>query len=275
MRVSVWRLRNYRYVKIAAAASLAAMVVFLLDAPAEGRNGGTWAGYLIGCAAAALTVWLGWYGIRKRRYGQGVVPLEEVLSAHISLGVAAMVLATLHTGFEFGFNFHLLSYAFLLVISVSGLCGVLLYAYVPAAMTANAGGRSLTDMMEEIAEINREARRIGAELDDDINRLIRRSVQYTVVGGTVWQLLTGRYTDRHTEVALEGIQSRAESFSALEAEAGRRLVTLLARKIEALGRFRRHIRYKAWMDIWLYVHVPLSFAYAAALIGHVAFVMYY
>ena len=40
-------------------------------------------------------------------------------------------------------------------------------------------------------------------------------------------------------------------------------------------RVARDIQYQALMEIWLYVHVPLSFALLAALIGHVVSVFFY
>jgi len=275
MSLSIWRYRQSRYVKISAALAVLALLLFLIHNPTGGRHGGTWVGYALGGVGALLTLWLAWYGFRRRRYGKHTAPLEEVLSAHVNLGLAALLLATLHTGFEFGWNLHFLSYGFLLLLTLSGLAGVLIYAYVPIAMTENAKGRSTSDMIEELAEINRDARRTGAKLDDEVNRLIRRSVQYSEVGGSAWKLLTGRYRERHTEDALEGIRERAANFSSEETEAGRILVTLLARKVEALERLRNHLRFEAWMDVWRYVHVPLTFAYLAALIGHIVFVFYY
>lgn len=275
MSKSIWGYRNARYAKITGMIVLVALVAYVAHDPVGGRNGGTWAGYGIGIVATLLTAWLAWYGVRRRRYGKHIIPLEEVLSAHVYLGVGTLILATLHTGFEFGFNLHFFSFGLLLALTISGLVGIVLYAYVPAAMTANAEGRSSSEMITEIADINREARQTGSVLDDDINRLVRRSVQYTEVGGSVWKLLTARYNDQHTEEALGGVRERAETFSAAEAEAGRKLVTLLARKVEALERFRRHIRFEAWMSIWLYLHVPMTIAFILSLIGHIIFVFYY
>jgi len=53
------------------------------------------------------------------------------------------------------------------------------------------------------------------------------------------------------------------------------LLGLLARKEELLARARRDVRYKALLDIWLYVHVPLSFALLGALIAHIISVFFY
>ena len=50
---------------------------------------------------------------------------------------------------------------------------------------------------------------------------------------------------------------------------------LLDEKSQLLARLRRDISYKAMMDIWLYLHVPLTFALLAALTAHVISVFFY
>ena len=55
----------------------------------------------------------------------------------------------------------------------------------------------------------------------------------------------------------------------------RRLITLLSRKEQLLGRARRDVRYKALLDIWLYFHVPLTFALIGALATHIISVFFY
>jgi len=60
-----------------------------------------------------------------------------------------------------------------------------------------------------------------------------------------------------------------------QAEAARKLVSLLGKKRELVRRARRDVQCKALMDIWLYFHVPLSVALLAALIAHVLAVFIY
>ena len=55
----------------------------------------------------------------------------------------------------------------------------------------------------------------------------------------------------------------------------RQLRVLLDEKAQLLTRARRDISYKAMMDVWLYFHVPLSFALLAALGAHVISVFFY
>jgi hypothetical protein len=53
------------------------------------------------------------------------------------------------------------------------------------------------------------------------------------------------------------------------------VVALHERKQALLERARRHIRYKTLLELWLYVHVPITFALLAALIVHIVSVFYF
>ena len=50
---------------------------------------------------------------------------------------------------------------------------------------------------------------------------------------------------------------------------------LLERKEAALARVRQHLRIKGLLEVWLYVHVPATFALIAALIAHIVSVFFY
>ena len=58
-------------------------------------------------------------------------------------------------------------------------------------------------------------------------------------------------------------------------EALEAVVSLLERKAAALSRIRRHLRLKALLEVWLYVHVPLTFALLAELAAHIVSVFFY
>jgi hypothetical protein len=47
------------------------------------------------------------------------------------------------------------------------------------------------------------------------------------------------------------------------------------RKQELVARARRAVALKARLDVWLYVHVPLSIALIAALVAHIVSVFFY
>ena len=60
-----------------------------------------------------------------------------------------------------------------------------------------------------------------------------------------------------------------------QSEALRKLLDLLSRKKALATRVARDIQFQALMEIWLYFHVPLSFALLAALTGHILVVFFY
>ena len=59
-----------------------------------------------------------------------------------------------------------------------------------------------------------------------------------------------------------------------DGEAGK-VSELLERKQALLAQLRQHLRLKALLEIWLYVHVPLTFVLIAALTAHVISVFFY
>ena len=55
----------------------------------------------------------------------------------------------------------------------------------------------------------------------------------------------------------------------------RRVHLLLDDKRALLHQIRTDISYKAMMDVWLYVHVPVTFALLAALFAHILSVLFF
>ncbi len=267
--------RNFLYLKLTIALVLAAIVAYALHQPFGVPNGGTWLGYTLGTIGALLIVWLGWFGIRKRRYGVGKLWLEDWMSAHVYLGLGLIVIATLHTGFQFAWNVHMLAYVLMILVIVSGTFGLFAYVRYPALMTENRGGLALGEIMTGIAELDQQCREVGMGLGDDINAAVLRAAEETSVGGGMWRQLSGADPGCPTTQALSLVQDAARDLRGETATAANRLTGLLSRKVEFLAKARRDIRYKALMDIWLYIHVPLTIALLAALVTHIVSVFFY
>lgn len=298
--------RNLRHLKVALALCVVAIAIYAVhpfhDA-AEPRNGGTWLGYTLGTISALLIFWLTWFGARKRSFNASS-RLQGWLSAHVYLGASLIVIATLHTGFQFGWNVHTLAYTLMMFVIISGFYGIYVYARYPALMTQNRGGETLNGMLEEIATLDREAVAVADRISSDIHQVVVRSVERTEVGGGVWAQLTGA---RRAAEGLENIERELEAMHTRlinnepepdeDMDAGktmlvmarqlskakssdqvrlvRQLLDALTRKRGLVVRVRRDIQYKAIMDIWLHIHVPMTFALLAALITHIVSVFFY
>ena len=266
---------RFRYLKLALLLLIAAVAAYVWHRPTGLPGGGTWLGYTLGVIGALLILWLMWLGVRKRRYRSTLGTVEGWTSAHGYLGLVLLVIATLHTGFRFGINIHTLAYALMVAVIVSGIYGVYAYMRYPRLMTENRRAKALDALLGEIAELDRECREAALTLNDEIYKAVLHSSEDTRLGGSMWRQLSGRDPRCATADALRRVQESAKHTPPALAAPTRRLVVLLNRKSELLARARKDIQYKAYMDIWLYLHVPLSFALLAALIAHIVSVFTY
>ena len=275
MHESVLVFRNFLYLKLTIALVLAAVIAYLAHRPLGAPNGGTWLGYTLGTIGVLLIVWFAWFGIRKRRYGVGKLLLEDWLSAHVYLGLGLIVIATLHTGFQFAWNVHLLAYVLMILVIASGAFGLFAYVRYPVLMTQNRAGLTLGEIMAGVTGLDQQCRDVSMSLGDEINAAVLRAAEETRVGGGVWRQLSGTDTGCPTTQALALVQSAAKDLRGDAGNAANRLTALLSRKVEYLAKARRDVRYKALMDIWLYLHVPLTIALLAALVTHIVSVFFY
>ena len=267
--------KRMRYVKAMLALSLLSTLVYVAWVPEGGHNGGTWLGYTLGTIGALLIVWLMFFGIKKRRYGPGNWSLKGWLSAHVYLGLSLIVIATLHCAFQFGLNIHTLAYALMMVVILSGVVGVVNYARVPSLMTRNRASQSLNAMALEILDLDRQAAEQALPLGDAFAEEVKRSRSETRLGGGLWRQLSGRDRRCGTARALRNVRELTTSVAPELSERAAGLVVALQRKQDLLTRARRDIRLKALMDVWLLIHVPLSFALLAALTAHIIAVFFY
>jgi hypothetical protein len=215
-----------------------------------------------------------WFGYRKRSYLGNQGNLVAWLSAHVYLGLSLLVIATFHTGFHFGWNIHTLAFALMCLVIASGGFGVFCYAHFPRLMTENRHGITMPQMLGRIASLNDQLRTAAMSVDDRTARAVERAVETTSIGGSFWRQVSAHYPSCATAAALTDITEIPTDATPALATAMRQLRLLLDEKGQLLMRARQDIRYKAIMDIWLYFHVPLSFALLAALLAHVIAVFY-
>ena len=266
--------RDYRYLKLSLFVVVAVIFAYGWFKYPLGHYGGSPLGYTLGTIAALLIVWLMWLGVQKRRY-RSTGDIKGWVSAHVYLGASLIVVATLHAGFQVGWNVHTLAYVLMLVVIASGFYGVYTYLRFPSLMTENLGEDTLESLTLKIADIDREARRLALGMSDDVNGAVLASIQKTRIGGGVYAQLRERRSNCPTTTAVTLIRARATKLKGAEARKHQDLYGLMLRKERLVGRARTDIRYKAVMDLWLFFHVPLSVALVAALVAHIVAVFFY
>ena len=266
---------RFRWFKRSAWLCLLVIVIYSAYAPVGGRNGGTWVGYGLGGLGLALILWLTWLGVKKRGFSTGAKGVKGWTSAHVYLGVSLVIIATLHTGFEFGWNVHTLAYALMMLVILSGGFGVFAYVRYPRLMSENMSGQSAESLRREGAEIDIRLQRLAQRLPDAFAGAAREALE-TRIGGGFFQLLSGSSRRCAAAAALAKARAEAERITDPEQQiAATEMIAALSRKAEISARLRRDLSFKALMDVWLWIHVPVTIGLIATLIAHVLIVFFY
>jgi hypothetical protein len=174
-------------------------------------------------------------------------------------------------------------------VILSGVFGVLGYLNYPRRLSENRAGGSRSELFAELFALDRQGRELAQKCDPRIGAAVKSSIERTAIGGgVVTQLLA---IDRsffepglpEGQAGKPGLSGNSDQKAVIDYVASRvpradkrtepgnlqALVLLLCRRQAVLRRIRRDIQWQGWLKIWLYLHVPLTFAALAALIVHI------
>lgn len=265
--VSFLKHRGFRWLWIALALSAASIAGYVLIDQEPRPNGGTWYGYTLGTIGFGLILWLSLLGVRKRRINPGAWSLKAWTSAHVYLGLSLAVVGTLHTGFQMGWNVHTLAYVLMLLVIVTGIYGVVVYATLPASLSSNRKEMTRAQMLDALTAIDRQLESAAQPLGRAEADLVIAALAQDVFYGGPLARLTGRYPGCATSRALKRMGGNSEETA--------RVGSLLERRRDQLAQIRGALRIRAMLEIWLFIHIPLTIALIAALTAHVISVFYY
>lgn len=294
MHQSFVNYRNYRYAAVGTIAACATLAAYIVDKPRVPPNGGTLLGYTLGTIAALLIVFLSLFGIRKRAFHSRVGTAIGWLSAHVYLGLAALLIATLHTGLHFGINIHTLAYVLMCLVTLSGVWGMYTYMRYPGVMSKQRGTLRRKEILQQISDLDQRSLELAATTPQ-IETLLTESIRRTDLGGnTLWSQLRG---GDHSSLLVGGgsamhparlipnpgnrvlIEQLAQLRLATPDGAARaklqNLLELAGLKSVLLQRLRSETQLAALLRIWLYLHVPLCCGLLAALVAHIITVFLY
>ncbi|MCX7285932.1 MAG: hypothetical protein NTX28_18165 [Novosphingobium sp.] len=271
--------RNMYWAKLSGGLALVLILLYIF-VPLPGTHfGASWLGYTLGTIGALLILWLTMLGMRKRAITPGRWSLKAWTSAHVYLGLLVTVIGTLHSGFYFGWNVHTLAWALMLLVVASGIFGIYAYATLPRALSANRydedGAITEKQMIEALRSLDRQIHDAAQPLDAQAAMLVGRSLEQDPFGGRIWNRVTGNYPDCATHSAIVELRALRASRQRTKDDLLGRIEAQLSRKEAMLERLRQHLKLKSWLQAWLFVHVPVTFALIAALSAHVVSVFFY
>jgi hypothetical protein len=287
---SLLRYRGARYSWWALGLCIASSLLYATQGGRQEPGGGTWQGYVLGTAGALLIVWLALLGVRKRRYSSGAGSVQAWTSAHVWLGLALLLVATLHCAGRFGWNVHTLAYVLMCAVIGSGIFGVYVYLSTPRQLSANSNGLARAALFAELFDLDRKGRELAGKCDAAVNTAVKSSIERTMIGGGVTAQLFGLdrslfmradpqavgaggaivVANADQQGVIDDVARRVpRAAKRTEAANLQALIVLLCRRQAVLRRIRRDIRLQAWLRLWLYVHVPITIALILALIVHI------
>lgn len=257
-------------------------------------NGGTWQGYVLGSVGLALIIWLTALGIVKRRYGKSNV--QAWTSAHVYLGASLLIVVSLHSALQFGWNVHSLAYVFMCVVVLSGFVGLYFYRRYPQLMARNRRNQSQRQLFSELNDLNQEGRALAKRCHPNLASAVDTAIARTAIGGSLLDQLLGR--DASTVVMIEEDKKGGVNRSPVsnrdqqaivdyvakciprarkqgEATNLQSLLEVVCRRQTVTRQLRQDIKFNARLKVWLWVHVPFTIALLAALIIHIMSVFYY
>ncbi len=252
-------------------------VFFALDARRGFPHGGSSLGLTYGALALAAILVLLFFGVRKRRYKSRWGRLETWLQIHVYLGLLSFVLVLLHTGFRFHDKVAISAFLVLTAVVLSGIWGALLYRQVPRLLSEVETNLPPDKISEQLNQLARAMARLAAERSAPFREVHRALLAEALPRGLAgWRILRGRRHDRGDreggEAAWTGLLARV---GREEQEDLRRLL-VFARQHRALHRrFVAQQRYKNLLEVWLFLHIPLSIALLALVAAHLVAVIYF
>ena len=163
----------------------------------------------------------------------------------------------------------------MMIVILSGIFGITVYSILPRQLSSNRDETTEAQMLETVSDIDRQLFDAAQPLDAAGAAIVQEALDETAFDGGLWQRLTGKYRGGGAARALSEFRVQSSAGGHPQDELYDRLEALLSRKLAALMRIRRHLRLKAMLQIWLYIHVPVTFGLLAALSAHIISVFFY
>jgi hypothetical protein len=238
-------------------------------------HGGSRGGIAYGALGTLAILILLYFGVRKRSYRSTLGTLEGWLQCHLYLGLLSAVLILFHTGFRFHDKVAIAAFIVLLVVVTSGFWGAVVYTGVPRRLTEVEGDLAPAAMAEQLEQLGRTMARLATGRSGPFQKvctgLLAEMVPERLAG---WKLLFGRRGRKGGDAATPWAAELAR-VPAGEQDELRQLLVLARQRRELHQRLLAQQRYRNQLEVWLYLHLPLSLALVALVTAHLIAVFFF
>ncbi|MFQ5671633.1 MAG: NAD(P)-binding domain-containing protein [Nitrospinales bacterium] len=263
--------KHYRWFWLNLSGLALLILFYFVDDPVGGKGGNTLLGYIYGGLATLGIITLMGFGIRKRSYSSTKGTVTGWLSAHIWIGLSLLLIVPMHSGFQFNLNVHTLAYGLLVATIASGIWGAHNYVRFPPQIPSHRGDDKTTDLADQIMEISLDLARLEQNQSDQFLKLIdlidfpfKPRLQRLII-----------FKTRSKSSKEKKLKSLIADLPEVERDKALKAVSLVSKKRELMGKLQQDISVNFWMKVWLYFHLPLSFALILAVTIHIFLVFYY
>ena len=167
----------------------------------------------------------------------------------------------------------------MMIVIISGIVGIYFYATLPDNLSSNRadsdGAVTEKMMIEQLRSLDRQLHDAGQPLDPSQAALVQASLEQDPFAGNFIQRITNSYSGCETRAAIAELRRMRAYQPRMGDDPLDKVDGLLQRKESTLARLRKHLQIKALLQVWLYVHVPMTFALLAALSAHIFSVFFY
>jgi hypothetical protein len=241
--------------------------------PREFAHGGSTTGIVYGIAATALVVLLMLLGWRKRAYRSRLGTLEGWTQSHAYLGMLVVAVVVFHSGLRFEDRLAVAALVVMIVVVLSGVVGAVLYTAIPMLLTAVESDAPLPEISSELNSLGRAMERAMIGKSDAFRRIGETLLRQTRPGPFAgWRLLITRAVATGPAAGWEG---QLGDVPPIERDDLNRLLVQSRQRLELERSLLLQQRYRNLLQVWLFVHLPLSFVLLLLIAAHIVSAVFF
>lgn len=251
----------------------------------KGPSGGTVSGLIYGSLALAVMIFASLLGARKKVPAWRIGRAAAWMKGHIWLSVLLIPLVFFHSGFRIGGPLTAVIWVLFVLVTLSGLIGILFQQFLPRLMTEQVAMETVYDQIDHVID------QLRYEADLKILGLVGPlGFEITPPEGVapvkVKEGVPQEGGDRMRSFYLEWVRPSLDpkgkpmkiafdTFKPTVPAAFHETINFLTGLVEERRQLEKQRTLHHWMHGWLFVHIPLSLVLLLLVIVHSITALWY